>query len=63
MLFTPEIRKGQTQLAALWGRRDAAQLPLFISLVESFQPLLLCIAQDLCIAVTCRRDVGFLTLC
>lgn len=63
MLSTPKIRKGQTQLAALWGRRDGAQLPLFICLVESFQPLLLCIAQDLCIAVTYRRDLGFLTLC
>lgn len=25
-----KIRKGQTQLAALWGRRDGAQLPVFI---------------------------------
>lgn len=63
MLSTPTIRKGQTQLAALWGRQDGAQLPLFICLGESFQPLLLCIAQDLCIAVTRRRNVGFLTLC
>lgn len=43
MLSTPKIREGKTQLAALWGRRDGAQLPLFICLVESFQPLLLCI--------------------
>lgn len=63
MLTTPNIRKGQTQLAALWGRRDGAQLPLFICLVESFQPLLLCSTQDLCLAVINRRDVGFLTLC
>lgn len=41
MLSTLDIRKEHTQLAALWGRRDGAQLALFICLVESFQPLLL----------------------
>lgn len=54
--------KGKRSLQLCGAVGMGRNCPLFICLVESFQLPLFCIAQDLCIAVTYRRDVGFLTI-